>query len=87
MNQVQTTNLPLWISCFCLYSLKVLNIANNHLKTVPAEIFMLQKLEYLSLADNQVASINPAHIANNNPHIASNNTAHHIEHTRIPGKC
>ena len=71
MNWVQTINLSQCIPCFFLYSLKVLSLANNHLKTVPAEIFMIQKLEYLSLADNQLASINPAH----------------IKHTHIPGKC
>ncbi len=43
-------------------SLKSLYLSNNNLRTVPAEIFMLQNLEYLNLSENRLESINPAHI-------------------------
>ena len=53
---------PIFDCVFC-FSLKSLNLCHNQLKTVPAEIFMLRNLEYLSVSHNHIQSINPSHIA------------------------
>ncbi len=48
--------------CFEKYRLQFLSLSNNMLKRVPSEVFMLTKLETLSLAHNQIDKIELANI-------------------------